>query len=207
MAAANPQRDMLQTLIVGAGVAALEAAAVLRALAPDRVAVTVLAPDESLELRQTAVRDPFTGATPRSYPLKPLLARLGANRHVGRLRWVDVAEGAVHTAARDMLHYDALLLAMGARQRPRLHHALTLTAAKTDGHVRDLLGAIQTGAVSSVAFIVPSNSSWPLPLYELAILTAGHAAQRGISLRLTLITPEDAPLAILGEIASAEVGR
>lgn len=207
MSAADPNRDALQTLIVGAGVAALEAAAALHALAEDLVAVRVLADDQQFTLRQTAVRDPFTDTTARSYPLEPLLSELGAERVVDRFKWVDAARHAVHTAAGETLRYDLLLLAMGARQRLRFHHAVTLFSNEIHARVQELITAIDAGRVTRVVFIVPSEPSWPLPLYELALLSATYAQQRGVQLRDTLITPEDAPLAILGETASNEVAR
>ena len=207
MEAARSDRDVLHALIVGAGVSALEACAALRALAEDRVAVTVLADDHEFTLRQTAVRDPFADETARSYPLSPLLRELDAEHISDRFKWVDTIEHTVHTVAGEALPYDVLLLAMGARQRPRFHNAVTLTSDRMHNQVQELIRAIDADRVHSVVLIVPSQPSWPLPLYELALMTADYARQRGVRLRSTLITPEDAPLAILGETASREVAR
>ena len=49
--------------------------------------------------------------------------------------------------------------------------------------------------------------AWPLPLYELALLTAGRAYEMNVPLRVTLVTPEDTPLAIFGVNASARVAE
>ena len=40
--------------------------------------------------------------------------------------------------------------------------------------------------------------AWQLPLYELALMTAGRAYDMNIELPITIITPEDSPLAIFG---------
>jgi sulfide:quinone oxidoreductase len=49
--------------------------------------------------------------------------------------------------------------------------------------------------------------AWPLPLYELALMTAGRAYDMGIELALTIVTPEDAPLAIFGVAVSSAVSE
>jgi sulfide:quinone oxidoreductase len=48
---------------------------------------------------------------------------------------------------------------------------------------------------------------WPLPLYELALMTAARAYDMGVHADLTIITPETAPLAIFGDEASEAVGE
>ena len=60
----------------------------------------------------------------------------------------------------------------------------------------------------------PANAVWPLPAYELAILTAGEArAMARDDLEITVLTPEAAPLSLFGPQASAamieelEIGR
>jgi sulfide:quinone oxidoreductase len=45
-----------------------------------------------------------------------------------------------------------------------------------------------------------------LPLYELALLSAGHARERGLSIESTMVTPEPEPLALFGREASVVVG-
>jgi hypothetical protein len=44
----------------------------------------------------------------------------------------------------------------------------------------------QRDSVSSVAFVVPAGVARPLPLHEIALMTAGHAWRIGID-RLPLI--------------------
>ena len=51
----------MRVLIAGGGVAALEAALALRALAADRVSVELLAPVTQFPHRPSSVRSPFTG--------------------------------------------------------------------------------------------------------------------------------------------------
>jgi len=62
------------------------------------------------------------------------------------------------------------------------------------GLVQDL----EAGYVRRIAFVVPDGASWPVPLYELALMTAERAYDMGESCELTLVTPEAAPLALFG---------
>lgn len=58
-----------------------------------------------------------------------------------------------------------------------------------------------------MAFVVPPGVTWPLPLYELAIMTS--KAVRGMAiddLRIQVVSPEPTPLAVFGQAASAAVG-
>jgi sulfide:quinone oxidoreductase len=58
--------------------------------------------------------------------------------------------------------------------------------------------------VNKVAFVKPAGASWPLPLYDLALLTAADCAAHDRSgVALSLITPEEEPLGIFGKPASA----
>ena len=49
--------------------------------------------------------------------------------------------------------------------------------------------------------------AWPLPLYELALMTAGRAYDMNMDVQVTLVTPEDSPLAIFGQTASSAVAE
>src|SRR5438045_298074 len=61
----------LHVLIAGGGVAAAECVMALRALAGDRVSITILSPQEDLTYRALSVRTPFqsSGGHGRSWPL------------------------------------------------------------------------------------------------------------------------------------------
>jgi sulfide:quinone oxidoreductase len=69
-----------------------------------------------------------------------------------------------------------------------------------------LLGEIAREEVERVVFAVPTGIVWPLPLYELALLTASELEARGVAVSLAIATSEPAPLALLGTAATAAVG-
>ena len=196
----------LNVLIAGGGVAGLEAALALRELAGDRVAVTVLAPDETFELKALSVREPFAAPHARRHALADVASEIGFSLRAGRLASVDVAERVVVDDGGARHPYDALLVAIGARPEPALAHATTFTGHATAENVHGMLQDLEQGYAKRIAFVAPAGASWPLPLYELALLTAERASSLGLDdVSLTVVTPEAAPLALFGPDASAAV--
>ena len=205
MATAHSAGKKFRVVIAGGGIAALEAAAALHALAADRTEVTLISPEDSFHLPYAELLEPFAGGAPTEYPTARLAEDLNFEHHADRYRWVNPGDRVVHTTAGVSIEYDALLLASGARRRPRFHNAVTLTTAHMAEQVTALLADVDAGRVRSVALIVPSQPSWPLPLYELALMLSTHAVEHGVELAIHLVTPEDAPLAVLGHNASRDI--
>jgi sulfide:quinone oxidoreductase len=196
-----------KVLIAGAGPAGLEAALALRDRAGDRVDITLLAPDEELAYRPLSVADPFSIAITRRYPLEAIAADIGAERVVDRLTAVDPGARVVWTEEGLELGYDALLLALGASAEPALRHGITFWGPGDAEAVHGLVQDVEGGYSRRVAFVVPAGTTWSLPLYELALLTAARAYESNLAPSLHLITPEDAPLAVFGSVASQSVTR
>ncbi len=61
---------------------------------------------------------------------------------------------------------------------------------------------IKVGRAKRVVFAVPSGMVWPLPIYELALLTATKIKREGLDTTLLIVTSEPAPLALFGRAAS-----
>ncbi|HWJ51177.1 MAG TPA: FAD-dependent oxidoreductase, partial [Solirubrobacteraceae bacterium] len=74
---------------------------------------------------------------------------------------------------------------------------------RLDEAMHGLIQDIEGGYVDSVAFVAPGRMAWQLPLYELALMTAGRAYDMGVELETTIVSPEDGPLAIFGSTASS----
>ena len=192
-------------LIAGGGVAALECALALAELAPSRTAVHVLAPEPEFVYRPLAVREPFAYGPHSTYPLAPIVRDAGADLVADRLTWVDPAAQSVHTEGGAELAYDALVIAVGAIARPCYEHALTIDDRHLDEAMHGLIQDVEGGYVRELAFVVPARIGWPFPVYELALMSAGRAYDMGVELAVTIVTPEDRPLAIFGEAASEAV--
>jgi sulfide:quinone oxidoreductase len=108
---------------------------------------------------------------------------------------------------RGALGYDVLLVATGARREPAVEGAVTFDGARGVAELRDVLARAVAGEVRRIAFVVPDGVAWPLPLYELALLTEVHLLERGARTRLDIVTPEAEPLGLFGAPASERIGR
>jgi sulfide:quinone oxidoreductase len=197
----------LRVAIVGGGVAALETALALHELADGRVATTMIAPNTEFHYRPLTVREPFAYPRAERYALGPIVHSAGAELLAGELEWVDPDKHTLRTTEGQALEYDVLVLALGARTRPRYRHALTIDDRRLDETLHGLIQDIEGGYVDSIAFLSPGRMAWPLPLYELALMTASRAYDTNIDLSVTIVTPEDAPLAIFGSAASDAVAK
>ena len=100
-----------------------------------------------------------------------------------------------------------MLLAPAAILRPGFEHALTLDDAVLDEQLHGLIQDVEGGYVRNLAFLAPTPMPWPMPLYELALMTARRAYDMNVDVSITLVTPEDAPLAIFGAPVSEAVAR
>jgi len=197
----------LRVVIAGGGVAALETMLALAELAPEHTDVLVIAPATEFVYRPMAVREPFAYGPAQHYALAPIIDDAGATLLADRLAWVDRSARLAHTEDGERIAYDALVLALGANPRPHYQHALTIDDRRLDQILHGLIQDVDEGYVHSIAFVAPSLIAWPLPLYELALMTAARAREMGVALAVTILTPESAPLAIFGAAASSAVGR
>ena len=90
----------LSVVICGGGFAAAEGLLRLRRLAAERVAVTLLAPDEYLNYRPQTVLTPFTGSPVARYPIGELTAVTRAQWVRDRLASVDLEAPTPFTRSR-----------------------------------------------------------------------------------------------------------
>jgi sulfide:quinone oxidoreductase len=149
-----------------------------------------------------SVDEPFKPKRVRALKLAEVAAEFGATWHRGTLDRVDHDRRVALTAAGDEIPYDNLVLALGAR--PEWEPA---SESYCDGHNgeanRLLLHQLREGRISKVAYVKPPGASWPLPLYDLALKTAADCAAHGrAGIELSLVTPEEEPLAMFGHHVS-----
>ena len=197
----------MRVLIAGGGVAALEGLLALRDVAEDRVEIELLAAVDTFTYRPLEVGAPFALGKARAYDLERIAAARGATFVKDALQRVDADERTVLTRAGEELGFDALLIAIGCRQVERVTGAITYGGRREAPAMRRLLADVAAHRVARIAFVVPPATGWMLPAYELALLTAADATERGAEPEITLVTPEDAPLALFGRAASAAAGE
>lgn len=203
----DPAQTPLKVLVAGGGVAGLETLLALRDLAGDHVSATLLTPESEFVVRPWSVQEPFARPAARRYPLTRIARDVGATLHAGILTAVDSAAQVARTADGDELAYEALVVALGARPEPAFQHATTFRGGRDAEAVHGLLQDLEGGYVRRIAFVVPPGATWPLPLYELALMTAERAASLSLpGVEIVLVTPEDRPLGAFGVAASEAVG-
>ena len=192
--------------IVGGGVAALEAMIALRQLAEERVAIELVAPTSEWSYRPLAVAEPFGLGEATTYDLVRIARDHGAAIHLSGIESVRPETHVLRTWDGRTLDYELLLIAIGAELTSSLAGSVTVNGPGYTGRFRALLGALEEGRIRRVAFAVPVGASWPLPLYELALMTAARVAELGLrGVELSIVTPEERPLALFGAAASEAV--
>lgn len=197
-----------RVLIAGAGVAGLEAALALSRHGAGFLDVELVAPAESFVYRPLLVAEPFGVEATIRFELTGLVARTGARLRHDALMAVDSARGVITTAAEEELHYDALLIAVGARPSEVIPGAITFGSESGRAEFDRLLTRLGRRDWRRVAFVVPRAASWSIAAYELALLTAAESAARGlVGVEILLVTHERSPLELLGAAASRVVAE
>jgi sulfide:quinone oxidoreductase len=184
-------------------VAGLEALLALREFAGPLVKVVLLAPEREFVYRPLAVAEPFRLTHPARLDLAAFAAEHGARHRRDALANLDAERRTLHTDSGRTLRYEALLLAVGTQPVEAVTGALTFRGPADVEAFGDLLWELGHGKVRRVAFALHPGVRWPLPLYELALLSAAHL--RGRAVEWTLVTHEAAPLEVFGARASGAV--
>lgn len=198
----------IDVVIAGGGVAAVEAALALRDLAGDRVAVTLASPRPDFVLTPMAVAEPFAAGHVERRPLRSLAEQVGFAVVAAGVARVRPEEQVVELSDGSERRYDALLLAPGAQPVAAFPHVHTFLAEGDPSALSGLVADLEEGWSRSVAFVVPPGVTWPLPAYELALMTAGEVRSMGLDgVTIQVVTPEQRPLEVFGDEASDAVGR
>jgi sulfide:quinone oxidoreductase len=213
---AGPHTALPRTLILGGGIAGLEALLALRDLAAERTEVTLIAPDPKFTYKPLIVEEPFTFQPAVRHELEPVIRELGGRFVLGVVDAVHPESHAIVLSEGDErryvheLSYDVLVVCVGGRSRAVYEHAVTFRF-RTLGdplEVDALITQAEAHDSKRLAFVVPPGVGWTLPLYELALLTRLRAEETGRrDLRLTLLTPEESPLILFGKPASEAVAQ
>ena len=192
-------------VIAGGGIGALEGLLALQKLAADPLRISVLTATRHLTYRALSVAEPFGGDPAPRYDWQFIARDRGVNWIPDMLESVRLEDRELITRDGPPVHYDALLLALGAQPRVAVPGALTFAGPRDVAVVRDALEALVPGRRHVVAFVAGTGVAWTLPLYELALMTAEYGRRQGLDLRIELVTRESEPLDIFGAEASAAV--
>ena len=203
----QPQSSGSRVVIVGGGVAGLEALLALHDLAGEHAELTLVSQSPDFLYKPLLVEEPFGVGPAEWHELAPLAEEQGT-------RFVGQSVGAVNTDAHVVelddgseLEYDQLVVCAGGRYKPAFDQATTFPSGGREPYRADEVLDRAAGKDHRMAFVVPYGVTWSLPLYEIALMTQRRAADRRLDVKIAIVTPESAPLAIFGPAASAAVGE
>ena len=190
-----------RVVIAGGGFAALEAMIGLRRLAGGRVELVLLSATRDLAYPPLSVVEPFGLGDAPHFDLAEIARDHDAELRVDAAAAVDAERRVLRTRSDGEISYDSLLVTTGAEPHEAVPGALTFRGSADRPAFEDLLGDIAAGSVDRVVFAVPAGNAWPLPLYELALMTAARADASDSPTRFMVVTAEEAPLGIFGRKA------
>jgi len=199
-------RERLHVIIAGGGVAAVESFLALRELAGQRVEITLLSSEREFLYRPDTVAEAFDSGEARSYALGEIVRYEGG----GELIWdslasVEAAEHVAVTGSGARIPFDALVVAAGATMSEPLPGALTFRGRGDVAALRGVLDELVAGSARSVALTLAAEPAWPLPIYELALMTAAHLRELGSDAEVWVVTPEEEPLELFGPAGSRAI--
>lgn len=196
-----------RVVIAGGGVAAIEAALALRQLAAERVALTIATAASEFVYRPLAVVRPFQARPSYRIELSQIADDLDATLVSADAVSVERDRHQLTLSTGEQLSYDALVIAIGASAEAVLAGGTFTPWDWGEGHaLRSLLATLGDAGETRIVFIVPGGLTWPLPLYELALLTSAFVREKAIKdVSLTIVTAERAPLEDFGVKASDAV--
>jgi sulfide:quinone oxidoreductase len=196
-------------LIVGGGVAGLETLLALQELAEGRVQVALVSPEPDFTYKPMMVEEPFLTGVAEKRELAPIARELGARFIRQAVVSVRPNDHRIDLADGSSLSYEMLVVCAGGRLRAPYERAFTFPPAEGEPtRLNDWLRAAELNAGGKLAFVVPPGVTWPLPIYELALMTQRLARRGGLEdVQCTIVTPESAPLIMFGLVVSESVAQ
>jgi sulfide:quinone oxidoreductase len=193
-------------MIAGGGIAGLEALMAVRDRAGGRVAITLVAPGPDFVYKPLIVEEPFSSQPAEQHELGPIAQEFDAEFIQQGLAEVSPEEHSARLADGSSLEYDKLVLCIGARARPAFPDAVHLRTDGTLLPIDSLLRETESSESGVIAFVIPPGRTWPLPVYELALMAQRRARELGLrDVAFLIVTPEDRPLIVFGRSASDAV--
>jgi sulfide:quinone oxidoreductase len=149
--------------------------------------------------RRSASRSVTGWLDAQRYALADLLTQVHGDLVAGELAAIDAPQREIFLADGQTLGFEALVIAIGARPVARMQNATTWWPGGDPNTFGGLLRDLEEGYTKRVAFVIPPGGVWPLPLYELALITARGASGMDIDdAQFMVITPLSEELKLRG---------
>jgi sulfide:quinone oxidoreductase len=191
-----------RVVIAGGGTAGLEALLALSDLGEGKVDITLISSSPDFVYKPLLVEEPFGLGPAERHELAPLAEELGADFLHGSLREVAAEDHRVLLEDGSELGYEYLIACIGGRLRPSLEGAISFPGPELFD-IDSFIELARRHESRTLAFVAPLAVNWPLPIYELALMTERRSRELGSDVRIMLVTAEHSPLALFGEPASA----
>lgn len=196
---------MVRIVVIGGGIAGVEMALTAsRTISEAQVVLVSKRP--VLRVSPNLVYAPFgEELVETEVSIESLLDGSGVELVVDEAGMVSTDASTVELASGRTIEFDSLVYAAGARSEETSGHRL-----RTIDDVESLRRALDQLASSeerdlSIGIRVPSDSGWPPPAFEFALLCASWRSARGLDdVRVTLEIEESEPLELFG---SSEVSH
>ena len=169
-----------RVLIVGGGVASLEAEIALQDMAGDRVDVEIYSPHEDFVYLTFAATEPFGISHAMRYDLRRLAERCDARFHLASINHVDGEAKRARTHDGEEIAYDYLMVACGTRLLAGVAGALNFWGVPDDPKVRDAVRDLRDWKLKRAVFTMPAGGTWALPLDQLALLAESELSKAGV---------------------------
>ncbi len=167
--------------------------------------MTLASPTPEFVYKPLAVEQPFSLEPATRLELAALLSEGGGTFVQKGLRRIDADRRTAELDDGASVEFDTAVVCVGAKPRVAFGHAETL---RTSGEPIDIDALLRRAAeheTGRMVFMVPPTGSWPLPVYELALMAERRVRELSLDVRITIVTPEPEPLSVFGHIASDAV--
>ncbi len=190
--------------IIGGGVAALEAMLALQAASYKGADVHLFSPQPKFVLKPLAVSSGFGRGGVLNFDLSKLAATAGATYHEAGVSEVVTSSRLIRLSDGSEFEYDFLIASPGAESRDSVPGAMTYQWQAGNAAVAEALAPLHDREDPRVVVAMAEGGTWPLPLYELALLIA---AELGSKASVTVVSPEQAPLDLFGKADAEKVAE
>ena len=153
-------------------------------------------------LKSLAVSSGFGRGGLVDFDLRKLTATAGATFHEASVSEVISSRRVIRLSDDSEFEYDFLIASPGAALVEAVPGAMTYIWQSGKEAVAEAMAALRDRDKARVVVTMPEGGSWPMPLYELALLVADEL---GPGASITIVTPEKSPLALFGKAAVEKV--